>query len=372
MELGYLGSEIIHNTIYGHVSGDVNNEFGSLRKETEIEMVGDGSTGATGGTPQVPHLLDGYAVRPAWEVAGVDYAVGVHPGITLKVPTANNLPAGTTLGNHVIYINGTDVTLSGYNLSGYTVLVSETAKGTATIVDCAATDIVIRSVVNAQANVVVKYCSLDGGGTQSDPNFNMIKMWVPQLTVEYCEIKNGAAGIQAGGIVTVKYNVLSGFAWFPGEHANAIAIQGSNNPNNYAVVEFNTLYGADSQNAEGFPVGIGTGIAFYNDAGGNFYNSTVANNTVIANLPGSGSYLTGFYVDPPGTATGMVVRDNFYASVNGYNNGGSGAFGALYISNRGNVQATYTGNIDMNTGKLVAGSDAGSVRHRPRACRLRP
>src|SRR3954452_20550991 len=154
-------------------------------------MASDGSTGAPGGTPQVPHLLDGYAARPTWEVAGVDYAVGVHPGITLKVPTANNLPGGATLGNHVIYIDGTDITLSGYDLTNYTVLVTETAKGTATIVDCAATTgVVIRSVVNATANLVVRYCSLDGGGMASDPNFNMRKEWCPQLTVEYCVIKN--------------------------------------------------------------------------------------------------------------------------------------------------------------------------------------
>ncbi|TXL71174.1 tandem-95 repeat protein [Vineibacter terrae] len=324
-------------------------------------MAGDGSTGAPGGTPQVPHLLDGYAVRPAWEVAGVDYAVGVHPGITLRVPTADNLPAGTTLGNHVIYINGTDVTLSGYNLTNYTVLVTATAKGTATIVDCAATTgINIRSTVDATANLVVRYCSFDGGGMASDPDFSLIKVWCP-LTVEYSVLKNAPAAIYAPEPMTVMYNVMSGFAWQDGAHACAIAVEGTNDPNASALIAYNTIYSGDARNAEGFPIGIGTGIAFYNDAGGNFYNSTVANNTVIANLPGGASYLTGFYVDPPGTATNMHVQDNFYASVNGFNNASSGAYGALYIGTKGTVQATYTNNIDMSTGQLVAGSDAGPV-----------
>src|SRR4051812_45952370 len=57
----------------------------------------------------------------------------------------------------------------------------------------------------------------------------------------------------------------------------------------------------------------------------------------------------------------MDVQDDFYGSVNGFNNAGSGAYGALYTSAKGTVQATYTNNIDMNTGELVAGSDAGSV-----------
>lgn len=324
-------------------------------------MAGDGSTGAPGGTPQVPHLLDGYAVRPTWEVAGVDYAVGVHPGITLKVPTADNLPAGATLGNHVIYINGTDVTLSGYNLTNYTVLVTEAAKGTATIVDCAATTgINIRSTVDATANLVVKYCSFDGGGMASDPDFSLIKVWCP-LTVEYSVIKNAPAAIYAPEPVTIMYNVMSGFAWQDGAHACAIAVEGTDDPNASALIAYNTIYSGDARNSEGFPIGIGTGIAFYNDAGGNFYNSTVANNTVIANLPGGASYLTGFYVDPPGTAANMVVQDNFYASVNGFNNANSGAYGALYIGAKGTVQAIYTNNIDMSTGQLVAGSDAGPV-----------
>ena len=56
----------------------------------------------------------------------------------------------------------------------------------------------------------------------------------------------------------------------------------------------------------------------------------------------------------------MVVRDNFYVGKR-VQRGGSGAYGALYISDRGNVQATYTSNIDMDTGKLVAGSSGDPV-----------
>ena len=40
----------------------------------------DGFGGCAGGTPQLPNLLNGYAARPAWKVAGVDYAVGVPTG----------------------------------------------------------------------------------------------------------------------------------------------------------------------------------------------------------------------------------------------------------------------------------------------------
>ena len=94
---------------------------------------GDGSAAAPSGAPQYAGLLDAYPVRPSWQVAGVDYAVGVHPDVVLKVPTAGNLPPGATLGNHVINITGNNVTLSGYDLTGYTVMIQDSARGTVTI-----------------------------------------------------------------------------------------------------------------------------------------------------------------------------------------------------------------------------------------------
>src|SRR5262249_43812194 len=46
----------------------------------------DGANGAPSGTPQLPSILSGYAVRAPWQVAGVDYAVGVPVGTTLRDP----------------------------------------------------------------------------------------------------------------------------------------------------------------------------------------------------------------------------------------------------------------------------------------------
>jgi hypothetical protein len=44
---------------------------------------GDGCEGAPPGTPQYPNLLDGYVARPPWNVAGVDYHVGIPAGTVL-------------------------------------------------------------------------------------------------------------------------------------------------------------------------------------------------------------------------------------------------------------------------------------------------
>ena len=80
----------------------------------------DGSANAPVGNPQLPNLLSSYSVRPAWQVAGVDYAVGVPTNMTLKDPTvAANLPAGVSIDttNHVIDITKNNVTLNGFDFS---------------------------------------------------------------------------------------------------------------------------------------------------------------------------------------------------------------------------------------------------------------
>ena len=321
-----------------------------------VLLGGDGSAGAPGGAAQLPHLLDSYATRPSWQVAGVDYAVGVNQGVTLKIPTAGNLPPGVTLGNGVINVDGSNVTLNGYDLTNYTVMIKSDASGTITISNCAATTGVnIRSTVGATANLVVQNCTLDGGGMASDPNFQLIKVWCP-LTVEYSVIKNAPGGIYADAPLTALYNVMEGFAWITGAHANAIYVTGGDNPAASTLIAYNTIYSEASQNAQGFPIGIGAAIAFFGD-GGNFYNSTVANNTVISAMPGAASYLIGFYVNSGASATGGNVQDNFVASVNGFNNSNSGAFGAFYTGSSGVVQATYANNIDMSNGKVIDGNN---------------
>ena len=54
--------------------------------------LGDGSANAPAGAPQFPNLLNGYAVRPPWMVAGVDYAAGVPAGTTLTDWWNINIP----------------------------------------------------------------------------------------------------------------------------------------------------------------------------------------------------------------------------------------------------------------------------------------
>src|SRR6185437_10551423 len=80
----------------------------------------DGFAAAPNGTIELPTLLQGYAMRPPWRVAGVDYYVGVPASTTLKDPTVSaNLPACASVDslNHLIRVNSDNCTLNGFDFS---------------------------------------------------------------------------------------------------------------------------------------------------------------------------------------------------------------------------------------------------------------
>src|SRR6476661_6921011 len=82
--------------------------------------IDDGSTNAPTGAPQLPNLLSAYAVRPAWQVAGVDYAVGYSSGTALKAPATISMPGvSVNTTSKTITIAGNNVTLDGYDFSGW-------------------------------------------------------------------------------------------------------------------------------------------------------------------------------------------------------------------------------------------------------------
>ena len=88
----------------------------------------DGFASAPAGTSQYPTFFSGYSIRPPWRVAGVDYAVGPNPGVTLKDPATATLPSGVTRDstNHLFTVTGSNVTLDGWDFSlegGWNVIV---------------------------------------------------------------------------------------------------------------------------------------------------------------------------------------------------------------------------------------------------------
>ena len=93
--------------------------------------INDGSANASIGSPQLPHLLDSYVTRPSWEVAGVDYAVGIPSGTVLKDPSTLNMSGvAVDTTNNLIRVTGNNVTLDGYNFTGWSVYITGGAQNT--------------------------------------------------------------------------------------------------------------------------------------------------------------------------------------------------------------------------------------------------
>jgi hypothetical protein len=91
----------------------------------------DGCPAAVAAVTLFRTMLNGYAARPPWNVAGVDYGIGIPTGTTLQDPTAGGLPSGTTLNAsaHTITVTGANVTLNGFDFglhNGYQVIVAAT------------------------------------------------------------------------------------------------------------------------------------------------------------------------------------------------------------------------------------------------------
>lgn len=262
------------------------------------------------------------------------------PGSTLHAfpvrfvdPVAQHGLAGVELRAQAIYVQGRDVTLDGFDLSGLAVMIEDSAAGVIRIADCEARNgVVIRSTVGATAHLVVDRRTLDGGGMKGDPNFPAIKVWRP-LTVLHSGVENSPGGIQSGAALVAKFNLLEGFAWSPDTHANAIYVRGTRAPSDRTRIAYNVIYSQSVRNRQGFPVGVGAAIVFFGD-GGNFYDSVVSHNVLISALPGGASYLIGFYLGDDASATGGVVADNYFASVNGLNRTGSGALSETQRSGR--------------------------------------
>jgi hypothetical protein len=312
------------------------------------------------GPTQLPSLLDGFATRPPWPVAGVDYPVGAPAGSPMRKPSTNNLPQGASLrrgqGWTAIYVDGDNISLDGFDLSGLAIIINDGATGTVTITNCAALGVNIRSTVRAKAKLVVSNCTLDGGGMAADPNFQLIQVWCP-LTVEHSVIANAPGGIYSGSStpVSILYNLLEGFGQNQGTgadkgHANAIYLSGGGSG---AMIAYNTIYSEAGPTTDYPLTGLGAAIGFFGDGGNVYSNATVDRNTIISAFAGAASYLVGFYYT---SSANSVVSNNYIASANGFNKAGSGAFGAFYPGSG----VTYSGNVDMANGNTINGDNSES------------
>jgi hypothetical protein len=309
---------------------------------------------------QHPALLAGYAVRPPWNVVGVDYPVG--------------LPAMTTLTDWQL-LSGPGIIVNTTNVPPY-VRVADTSNVVISGVDFSLHGGAELFFVNSPNPTVIS-CIFAGTNLKTVPSYVIYAdLNSPNLTVSYTTINGAGAGIGSGLVgaagagtttltynwfkhfpsrvleqntqdvpysVVYKYNLIERGAMQPGAHLNYLQFATNSNSSTSVDVEYNTSYQIREASA-------GEGYQFYSNGNGLIQNVTYANNVEIAAAPGTGLPVPpqllsiSVLVHGGGSQNAAVAHDNYIDR--------SAAYFWFYYN-------SYTGwnfynNYDMTTGALAS------------------
>jgi hypothetical protein len=319
----------------------------------------DGFANAPTGTPQHPTLLNSYAVRPPWKIAGVDYPVGPHQTPTKNPSTINITGVEINTTSRTVYVKGDNIKLDGYDFSmggGWSVIIGIYGTGTKdTISNCnfllGPTQSSGALIGGNPVDLVVEYCILDqtgpGANIPGGSAWSIVSLGGSgSLTFEYNWFKNFPQHVLELGTndtmkVIDKYNLIENGGLCPGAHLNYLQFGGGNfRP---VSCEFNTTYQPHTN-----PTG-GEGFQFYNNGSGSVVG-TCAFNTMIYGPNGEG------VVHVPGGApytgtTNVSVHDNYIDK----KAGGSYFYPDCHIG----TNDFYCGNRNLVDGSIVlAGWDS--------------
>ena len=317
----------------------------------------DGHAAAPTGLPQLPDLLRGYAARPPWKVAGIDYAVGAPGTVRFKDPLSISL-AGTSVDakNHLIRVNKDNVTLDGYDFSlhgGYGVYISDGANNVVVSHSkfvVGANNVVPINAMGDSGNLAVVYSTIDGGATTDNGNSNSIWALINyngsgNFVAEYDLLANAPADaidFSNGTIsASVKYNLVTSLGHGPGSHPDFVQFVGS--VAHDSVIAFNTIYQPQGSGAvtgmQGIQISASKGAHL-----SSLINTLVFGNTIIATGPKltmSCSIAVG--ADDGNVVDGVWVHDNYLDF--------RGAYYPFYPPSGRNI--SFSRNVNMVTGQLV-------------------
>ncbi|WP_167771910.1 Ig-like domain-containing protein [Bradyrhizobium frederickii] len=318
-----------------------------IKSGEQVMAVNDGSANAPVGSAQLSSLLDTYgANRPAWNVAGVDYHVGVPTGLTLKDPATISM-AGVSVdaAQKSITVTGSNVTLDGYDFGGWAV-VTTAANTTLTnsnfngLNPSGPQDAVITGS-SSSSNLHITNCTIDGLSGGGHAEF-LVEMEGPGLTIEYSWLKNSNSDLigrhgQDGGDITIQYNLLqqAGMGG-AGTHGDYLQVYGP------TIDSTHILYNTAVQDG-----GTTQGFIADNTKSGEF-----AGNTLI----GSVSYwmsVSGPGTDAANLSGAFSTHDNYFDVTK--------AFGFNYPAagpDDSYSQTSFVHNVNMVTGEVEQDANA--------------
>lgn len=269
----------------------------------------DGRLGAPAATIQHPHLLDTYHpggpvdgryrwpttaalnYQPQWEVAGVDYAVG-YPAATsftdwYTYGTAGH--TGVSVSGQVLrldtgFVGPLDSIDFSTSSSHGSAELSITNLANVVVSNCKFGAVVSSSgIINTDVNssgLTVIYCVVDAGTPNNQTSSVVNCNGGGTIIITYNWFKNAEGSFVDivnvhGGAVTYKYNLVERGSTWPPLHLNTLEF--NTGQANSADIEFNAVY--QEPGAAG-----GEFFQVYDGSGGTLGNSTIAYNTMIANI----------------------------------------------------------------------------------------
>jgi Ca2+-binding RTX toxin-like protein len=314
----------------------------------------DGSASASAGAPQHSTLLDSYgANRPAWEVAGVDYHVGVPAGLALRDPATISM-AGVSVNTstRTITVTGNNVTLDGYNFAlnggwGVNIQGSNTTILNSNFEVGANNNTPIYGLPSA-GNITVRYCTIDGN---RDPDIGGLVVFrgTGTVTVEHSWLFDAGSDMvqvhtegRAAGLV-LQYNLIENAGMAPGAHGDYTQFMGG--PYS-ATINYNTTI-QNGGTTQGFmvepDVGSEAGVIVSGEIGNNVFTATdginVFTGVTVPDIVNSFTVHDNYF-DPRGTLVGL--------SVGGIRGG----------ENDSSSRTVYVHNVNMVNGSVEQDSNA--------------
>lgn len=317
----------------------------------------DGSTGApVGNAPQHYGFLAGYAHRPAWNVAGVDYPVGIPQGKTLidwQTMTAGAYP-GLTLNLATSFVrfdavavvlDGIDFSLHGgayFYFAGCTSVTFRNCLFGGTSYTTLSNGIINTDAVSA--NLSVKNCVFDGAGAGSGscliswPGSGTVTLqynWFKHFPQQVIEIINSAS-------LDYRFNLIEGGGYQAGAHLNSL--QWSSGTATAPLVAYNTVLQTVTV------PGAGEAFQFYMNSSGTMNAPTCSNNTMVATTTTPGNKAISYFLHGHTAGTGPTTLTGTATVTNNYFDT-SAAYGAFYAGSFPGW--TASGNTDMITGATL-------------------
>jgi Bacterial Ig-like domain/Right handed beta helix region len=324
--------------------------------------LGDGSANAPAGTPEFTSILNGYAARPAWNVAGVDYYVGTPSGTVLKNPSTISM-AGVSVNSssHVVTVSGSNVTLDGYDFSlngGWQVNITNGANNVTVENSYFKVGANNQDPIFAElaGSITILNNTFDGGassGSDGSRASSMIYTGANTALIEYNRFTNfpndGVDVVRNATSVVIQYNLFDTMS-SGSFHTDAVQTYGEGGivqTIGSFLFQYNTEYMP--------PTWAGQGNSFLRvgDQGstGLVSNLSVQFNTGVLPTNSAGGNMSKFF-DLSGTTNGTLVNptvhDNYLVQ-----QGALWQYTASYLYQSTVVNPTAYNNIDMTNGGVL-------------------